>query len=125
MKEENPISTCSTTIALTVATRDLLQKIGFPSERYDDTIKRLSDHYVNCPFAQLQIATVRVLQRISASDGSRWAYPEEDENVEQYATRIINKLKSGDTLSFKGLEKLQEEDDMAYLLRLILAGIKK
>lgn len=124
MKEENP-GTCSTTIALTVATRDLLQTIGFPSERYDDTIKRLSDHYINCPFAMLQIATVKVLQRISASDGFQWAHPEEDENVEQYAERIINKLKSGDNLSFNGLEKLPEEDDKSYLLRLILTGMKQ
>jgi hypothetical protein len=122
--EDKVDKTCSTTIALTVATRDLLQTVGFPSERYDDTIRRLSAHYENCPFAQLQVAAVQVLQSIAASDGALWAYPKREENPEEYAKRVIAKLDQGDSLVLKGKAKLPEEKDKDYLLRLILMGVK-
>lgn len=116
--------TCSTTIALTVATRDLLQRVSFPSERYDDTIQRLSNHFEKCPFAQYQVAALKVLQRIAASDGTSWAYPLSEESPEQYAKRVLSKLSTGNTLELVGVPKLPEETDKDYLLRIILMGVK-
>ena len=115
---------CNTTIALSVATRDLLQKVSFPSERYDDTIQRLSAHFEKCPFAQYQVAALKVLQRIAASDVTSWAFPMPDETPEQYALRVITRLSNGDSLELVGIAKLPEETDKDYLLRIILMGAK-
>lgn len=123
-KEKKVDRTCSTSIALTPSTRELLQRAGYASERYEDTIRRLSAHFEQCPFAQLQLSAVRILQELSDSEGAKWAAPLPEETSDTYAKRVISQIVTRNTLQIKGIEKLENENDAMYLLRLILMGVK-
>jgi len=110
----------NSTIAISPETREELQAMGYPSERYEDTILRLMSHYKNCPFSKMQSAFREILGRI---DSLEYPYPKMDETPEEYARRVLSILQVDSGYQIKHFPREKGESDKDYLLRLILREI--